>query len=131
MSGKNRIGSSCFEAASLKAFLVQRMYELTASASKPAISVIIPAKNEEKNIAPLVAELEVALATIGPFEVIYVNDGSTDGMEQEIARLAQTRAWLRQIPFAPVCALPKQILSRQLMRMVRITLLIFRSFIRR
>jgi dolichol-phosphate mannosyltransferase len=73
---------------------------LTTSALKPAISVIIPAKNEEKNIAPLVAELEVALATIGPFEVIYVNDGSTDGMEQEIARLAETRAWLRQIHHA-------------------------------
>jgi dolichol-phosphate mannosyltransferase len=73
---------------------------LTLAALKPAISVIIPAKNEEMNIAPLVAELEVALSTIGPFEVIYVNDGSTDGMEQEIARLAETRAWLRQIHHA-------------------------------
>jgi dolichol-phosphate mannosyltransferase len=73
---------------------------LTAPASHLAISVIVPAKNEEKNVAPLVDELEVALSTIGPFEVIYVNDGSTDGMEAEIARLAQTRPWLRQIHHA-------------------------------
>jgi dolichol-phosphate mannosyltransferase len=65
-----------------------------------AISVIVPAKNEEKNVAPLVDELEAALSTIGPFEVIYVNDGSTDGMEAEIFRLAQTRPWLRQIVHA-------------------------------
>jgi dolichol-phosphate mannosyltransferase len=62
-----------------------------------AISVIVPAKNEEKNIAPLVDELEAALSPIGAFEVIYVNDGSTDGMEAEIARLASTRPWLRQL----------------------------------
>jgi dolichol-phosphate mannosyltransferase len=66
----------------------------------PVISVIVPAKNEEKNVAPLVAELEAALATIGPFEIIYINDGSTDGTEAEIARLAATRPWLRQIRHA-------------------------------
>ena len=61
------------------------------------ISVVVPAKNEERNIAPLVDELETALAPIGPFEVIYVNDGSTDATEAEIVRLGQTRPWLRQI----------------------------------
>jgi dolichol-phosphate mannosyltransferase len=66
----------------------------------PIISVIVPAKNEEKNIAPLVAELETALAQIGPFEIIYINDGSTDGTEAEILRLAATKPWLRQIRHA-------------------------------
>ena len=66
----------------------------------PAISVIVPAKNEAANVAPLVAELEAALTSIGAFEVIYINDGSTDGMEAEINRLAQTRPWLRQIRHA-------------------------------
>jgi dolichol-phosphate mannosyltransferase len=73
---------------------------LPAQAPPIAISVIVPAKNEEKNVAPLVDELEVALSKIGAFEVIYVNDGSTDGMETEIARLAQSRPWLRQIHHA-------------------------------
>ncbi len=61
------------------------------------LSVVVPAKNEERNIAPLVDEIEAAVAPLGPFEVIYVNDGSTDGTEAELARLQATRPWLRQI----------------------------------
>jgi dolichol-phosphate mannosyltransferase len=73
---------------------------LPAISSPPTISVIVPAKNEAQNVAPLVDELEAALRAIGPFEVIYVDDGSTDGMGAEIARLAATRPWLRQIRHA-------------------------------
>ncbi|MFM9974352.1 MAG: glycosyltransferase family 2 protein [Beijerinckiaceae bacterium] len=73
---------------------------MTLTSDPFVISVIVPAKNEEKNVAPLVDELEAALAALGRFEVIYVNDGSTDGMEAEIARLALTRPWLRQIRHA-------------------------------
>ena len=61
------------------------------------ISVVVPCKNEAQNVAPLVDELEAALSTLGAFEVIYVDDGSTDGMGAEISRLAATRPWLRQI----------------------------------
>jgi dolichol-phosphate mannosyltransferase len=63
----------------------------------PVISVVVPCKNERDNVAPLVDELEAALSTIGPFEVIYVDDGSTDGMGAEITRLMAARPWLRQI----------------------------------
>jgi dolichol-phosphate mannosyltransferase len=62
-----------------------------------AISVVVPCKNERDNVAPLVDELEAALTPLGPFEVIYIDDGSTDGMGQEIARLRAARPWLRQI----------------------------------
>jgi glycosyltransferase involved in cell wall biosynthesis len=45
----------------------------------PLISVVIPAFNEEKNIAELLANTEAALASMGfPFEVIVVDDGSKD-----------------------------------------------------
>jgi dolichol-phosphate mannosyltransferase len=74
--------------------------KLPDSAPVLAISVIVPCKNEEKNVAPLVEELETALTPLGLFEVIYVNDGSTDGMEAAIANLATTRPWLRQIKHA-------------------------------
>jgi dolichol-phosphate mannosyltransferase len=77
--------------------MIEPMPQATDNKDILAISVIVPAKNEEKNIAPLVDELEAALTPIGSFEVIYVNDGSTDGMESEITRLAQTRPWLRQL----------------------------------
>ena len=43
------------------------------------ISVVIPVCNEADNVAPLAAEIRVALAKEGPFEIIFVDDGSTDG----------------------------------------------------
>jgi dolichol-phosphate mannosyltransferase len=68
----------------------------------PTVSVVIPVKNEAGNIAPLVAEIERALAGTA-FEIIYVNDGSTDGTEAELASLKATRPWLRQVKHAQSC----------------------------
>jgi dolichol-phosphate mannosyltransferase len=44
----------------------------------PLLSVVIPVRNEAPNIAPLVAEIEAALAGIA-HEIVYVDDGSSDG----------------------------------------------------
>ena len=65
----------------------------------PAISVIVPVRNEAENIAPLVAEIAVALAGRA-FEVIYVNDGSTDDTAAELTRLKAQHPWLRQVRHA-------------------------------
>ena len=61
------------------------------------ISVVIPVKNEAENIPTLIEQLAVALAPLAPFEVIYVNDGSTDKTEHVLLELAKTRLWLRHI----------------------------------
>jgi dolichol-phosphate mannosyltransferase len=63
---------------------------------RPAVSVVVPVKNESGNIAPLVAEIAAALHD-RTFEVVYVNDGSTDATEQELRELMAARPWLRQI----------------------------------
>jgi len=51
------------------------------------ISVVIPAKDELENIKPLVEEIYSALTDLSDFEIIYVDDGSTDGTFDEISRL--------------------------------------------
>jgi dolichol-phosphate mannosyltransferase len=68
----------------------------------PAVSVIVPVRNEAENIAPLVAEIAAALAGRS-FEVIYVDDGSTDSTEAELVRLKAQYSWLRQIRHARSC----------------------------
>ena len=62
----------------------------------PAISVVVPVKNEAGNITPLVAEIAAALHGHA-FEIVYVNDGSSDATEQELLGLMAQRPWLRQI----------------------------------
>ena len=44
----------------------------------PDISVVVPVCNEEENVGPLAREVAQALAGT-PFELIFVDDGSTDG----------------------------------------------------
>ena len=70
--------------------------------NSPSVSVIVPVRNEAENIAPLVAEIAAALAGRA-FEVIYVNDGSTDGTEAELMRLKAQYPWLRQVRHARSC----------------------------
>jgi dolichol-phosphate mannosyltransferase len=64
--------------------------------SAPAISVVVPVKNEAGNIAPLVAEIAAALQGRS-FEIVYVNDGSEDGTEAELLGLMAHWPCLRQI----------------------------------
>ncbi|WP_157672244.1 glycosyltransferase, partial [Chelatococcus sp. GW1] len=66
-------------------------------APAPRVSIVVPVKNEAGNIAPLVAEIERACAGLAPFEVVYVDDGSSDGTGAELARLAAERPWLRRL----------------------------------
>jgi len=68
----------------------------------PAVSVVVPVRNEAGNVAPLVEEIAAALAGRA-FEIVYVNDGSTDGTESELTALMASRAWLRQIKHASSC----------------------------
>ncbi len=69
----------------------------------PAVSVVVPVRNEAGNIAPLVAEIAKALEGQWQFEVIYVNDGSGDGTEAELKRLMAQYPWLRRVRHKQSC----------------------------
>jgi dolichol-phosphate mannosyltransferase len=69
----------------------------------PAVSVVVPVRNEAGNIAPLIGEIAAALGRGASFEIIYVNDGSSDATEAKLAELMASRAWLRQLKHAVSC----------------------------
>jgi dolichol-phosphate mannosyltransferase len=76
------------------------MVQSNSCDSTPAISVVMPVRNEAGNIAPLVAEVEAALEGRA-FEVVFVNDGSRDTTEEELRGLmAQRRNECRSEPSA-------------------------------
>jgi dolichol-phosphate mannosyltransferase len=79
------------------------MSEVFASATAPAVSIVVPVRNEADNIAPLVDEIAATLDKNLAFELIYVNDGSTDRTEAELTRLMASRPWLRQIRHETSC----------------------------
>ncbi len=56
----------------------------------PELSVFLPVYNEEPNLTPLHAKLDEALKALGrTAEIIYVDDGSTDGSLKVLRELAQ------------------------------------------
>jgi dolichol-phosphate mannosyltransferase len=69
----------------------------------PAVSVVVPVRNEAGNIAQLVAEIAKALEGHWRFEVVYVNDGSTDGTDAELKRLMTQHPWLRRVRHTQSC----------------------------
>lgn len=56
------------------------------------ISIVIPAKNEAANLPPLLHEIEASLDG-RPFEVIVVDDGSTDETPSVLAAERRARNW--------------------------------------
>ncbi|MEC9373167.1 MAG: glycosyltransferase family 2 protein [Planctomycetota bacterium] len=62
------------------------------------LSVIVPAYNEEENVAPLVAEVAAMFESLGgDAELIIINDGSTDSTRARVEELMPGRPWLRLI----------------------------------
>ena len=56
----------------------------------PELSVFLPVYNEEPNLLPLQAKLDEALAKLGrAAEIIYVDDGSTDGSLRVLREVAE------------------------------------------
>ncbi len=66
----------------------------------PEISVVIPLRDEEQNVAPLHAELTGVLARIGmPYELILVDDGSEDETFGELSKVQAIDPLVRVVRF--------------------------------
>jgi glycosyltransferase involved in cell wall biosynthesis len=66
----------------------------------PELSVVIPVFNEGPNIEPLYRELTATLEAWGrPYELVFVDDGSTDGTFAALGALHEGDARLRAIQF--------------------------------
>jgi glycosyltransferase involved in cell wall biosynthesis len=67
-------------------------------ATRPVITVVVPVYDEELTLAPLYDELEAALEPLErPWEVVFVDDGSTDGSFAALTRLHAGRENVRVI----------------------------------
>ncbi len=69
----------------------------------PAVSVVVPVRNEAGNIASLWRKSPWRSTTVA-FEVIYVNDGSSDDTEAETHAADRFVSWLRRVRHKESCA---------------------------
>jgi len=76
----------------------------------PCFSVVIPAKDEAESLADLVKEVASVLAAES-FEVIVVDDGSTDGTAGVLQRMSQQHAFLRRLVHAQSCGKSAAVLT--------------------
>lgn len=67
----------------------------------PEISVAVPVYNEAQNLGPLVARLTAALAsTVRSFEVVFVDDGSTDATLETLRALNAADPRVKAVSFS-------------------------------
>ena len=74
--------------------------DLSQADADVAVSIVVPVRNEADNIAPLIAEIAAALDGGCPYEIIYVDDGSSDATAARIAAARAQHPNLREIRHA-------------------------------
>ncbi len=67
------------------------------------LSIVVPVRNEQENVLPLLAEIHAALESRGEFEVIYVDDGSSDATCTRLAEAMQRYPRLRVFSHRASC----------------------------
>lgn len=67
------------------------------------LSVVVPVRNESGNIRPLVDEIRAALTGVVEYEIIYVNDGSTDDTGEQLKALQAEVPQLRVLRHEKSC----------------------------
>lgn len=68
------------------------------SRERPDLSVVVMAYNERVTLAAVVEELRLELERLGrPWEIVIVDDGSSDGTEREAVQLAEANRGVRTV----------------------------------
>jgi dolichol-phosphate mannosyltransferase len=75
----------------------------SSDATATAVSIVVPMRNEAENVGPLIAEIASALDGRWNYEIICVNDGSTDATAARLGEIMKLRGNLRQIHHPTSC----------------------------
>jgi glycosyltransferase involved in cell wall biosynthesis len=70
--------------------------DLAADDRSPHLSIIVPLFNEESTLRSLYEQVEAALSDVS-WEIVYVDDGSTDGSHRELVGLREEHGNVRVI----------------------------------
>ncbi len=71
-----------------------------AAAEPRGVSVVVPVYNEADSVQPLASRMATVLAELGvPYEILFIDDGSTDGTFAEIISARATNPAIRAIRF--------------------------------
>ena len=67
---------------------------------EPWLSIVIPLKNEAENVGFVTEAIVAACGDLAPYEVIYVDDGSTDDTAARVLALAERFPMVRLVRHA-------------------------------
>ena len=83
----------------------------SANSDQPQLSVVVPVHNEADNLRPLIEEIDAALSGVCEFEIIYIDDGSTDSTPENLLEIAATNPRLRILRHFKCCGQSASITS--------------------
>src|SRR2546421_2393021 len=67
--------------------------------TRPDISFVLPAHNEAENVGPMAGALSRIAALLGSYEIIFVDDGSTDDTLANVKALASRNCSVTYVAF--------------------------------